>query len=193
MKRILFFIFVLSIPFIFTSCAQKTQKSVKESAFSAQQLVYALVTDLSPNIRDVISEHETVVIPDFVNTSNYQNKSQLGFLLSSMVKNIAISRYNLEVREVALRQNFAIGPGGFNTLSRNPSTLSKDIGEARYALVGTYSFTDVKMHVFLQIIDVYSGNVISTSQKETKLVDTILKLEGIYQTNQPVIYEPIVL
>ncbi len=193
MKRFFFFIFVLSLPFIFSSCAQKTQKAVKESAFSSQQLIYALVSDLSPKINDVISEHETVVIPDFVNTSNYSNRSQLGFLLASNLKSMAVARYKLEVREVALRQNFAIGPSGFNTLSRNRSALSKDIGETRYALVGTYSFTDVKMHVFLQIIDVYSGNIISTSQKETKLVDTILKLEGMFETNQPVIYEPIVL
>lgn len=193
MKKLFFFIFLLLIPFFFTSCAQKTQTSIKENAFSAQQLIYALVTDLSPGIREVISEQETVVIPDFVNTSNYQNRSQLGFLFSSMVKNIAISRYKLEVREVALRQNFSIGPNGFNSLSRNKNALSKDIGEARYALVGTYSFTDLKLHVFLQIIDVYSGNIVSTSQKETKLVDTILKLEGIYKSNQPVIYQPIVL
>lgn len=193
MKRIIFFIFVLSLPFYLTSCAQKTKTAVKESSFSAQQLIYALVTDLSPNIKEVISDHETVVITDFVNTSNYQNRSQLGFLLSSILKNMVISRYKLEVREVALRLNFAIGQNGFNALSRDSQTLSKDIGSARYAIVGTYSFTDVKMHIFLQIIDVYSGNVISTSSKETKLVDTILKLEGLYKTNEPVIYQPFVL
>ncbi len=193
MKRSLLFVFVLLLPFFFTSCAQKTSKAVKESAFNSQQLIYALVTDLSPNLREVISEHETVVVPDFVNTQSYRNRSELGFLLSSMLKNIVISRYKLEVKEVALRQNFSIGPNGFNALSRNKHALGKDIGEARYALVGTYSFTDVKMHVFLQIIDVYSGNVISTSQKETKLVDTILKLEGVFKTDSPTIYQPLVL
>lgn len=193
MKRSLLFVFVLLLPFFFTSCAQKTSKAVKESAFNSQQLIYALVTDLSPNLREVISEHETVVVSDFVNTQSYRNRSELGFLLSSMLKNIVISRYKLEVKEVALRQNFSIGPNGFNALSRNRQALGKDIGEARYAFVGTYSFTDVKMHVFLQIIDVYSGNVISTSQKETKLVDTILKLEGIYKTDTPTIYEPLTL
>lgn len=177
----------------FSSCAEKTNTSVKESSFNSQQLVYALVADLSPKLREVISEHETVVIPDFVNTSNYTNKSQLGFLLSSMLKSISISRYQLEVREVALRQNFAIGPHGFNALSRNNQALSKDIGDARYALVGTYSFTDVKLHLFLQIIDIFSGNVVSTSNKETKLVDTILKLEGTYDTDKTVIYQPLVL
>lgn len=180
------------IPLIFSSCAQKTKTAVKET-FNAQQLIYAVVTDLSPNIKEVLSERETVVIPDFVNTSNYINRSQLGFLLSNVLKSIIISRYRLEVREVALRQDFAIGQHGFNALSRNKNTLSKDIGEARYALVGTYSFTDEKLHVFLQVIDIYSGNIISSSAKDTKISDTALKLEGIYKDNKPVIYQPLVL
>jgi hypothetical protein len=192
-KKLLKLSIVVFVILVFSSCAQKTQKAVKTSGFNSKQLIMALLSDLTPDIKDVISKRETILVSDFVNISNYYNRSQLGFLFSNTLKSIVTSRYKYEVKEVNLRKHFAMGSRGFNLLSRNQSALFSKIDGARYALVGTYSITDAKLILFLNIIDIYSNNVISSSMKSIPLVDTILKLEGIYSNNKPIIYQPLVL
>ena len=52
-----------------------------------------------------------------MNLDKLKNKSQLGFLLSSMLKDSLVSQ-NIIVREIELGKEFELGGSGFNLLTR---------------------------------------------------------------------------
>ena len=58
-----------------------------------------------------------VLVSDFVNLDKLKNRSQLGFLLSSMLKD-KLSSLDIIVREIELGKEFEIGNSGFNLLTR---------------------------------------------------------------------------
>ena len=140
-------------------------------------LVSKLVDESASKIKKNIAPQEVVLVSDFVNLDKLKNKSQLGFLLSSMLKDSLVSE-NIIVREIELGKEFEFGLNGFNLLTRNKDNIvSSKITKEKYAVVGTYSLTSKSLNVFIKLIDIRNGNILSSSYEKTEIDDEILGLE----------------
>ena len=121
---------------------------------------------------------DVVLVSDFVNLDKLKNKSQLGFLLSSMLKD-KLSSLDIIVREIELGKEFEFGKSGFNLLTREKDRIISDkVTKSRYAVVGTYSISNKSLNVFIKLIDIQTGNILSSSYERMDLDDEILNLEG---------------
>ncbi len=117
LKFVLFSIFlVLS----FSSCVNKNPIS---GSNNFHYLVSKLVDESAAKIKKNVSPEEVVLVSDFVNLDKLKNQSQLGFLLSSMLKDSLVSQ-NVIVREIELGKEFEFGKNGFNLLTRNKDNIA---------------------------------------------------------------------
>jgi TolB-like protein len=158
----------------FTSCAYKNPINGNTNFHS---LVSKLVDDSSKKIKKNLQANDVVLVSDFVNLDKLKNKSQLGFLLSSMLKDRLVS-LDIIVREVEFGKEFEFGKSGFNLLTREKERILSDKVTSRYAVVGTYSITSRSLNVFIKLIDINTGNILSSSYERTDIDDEILGLEG---------------
>lgn len=172
--RKLGFIFPFFLALSLTSCAYKDPITGSNNFHS---LMSKLVDDSATKIKKNVSPYEVILVSDFVNLDKLKNKSQLGFLLSSMLKDRLVSQ-NIVVREVELGKDFELGKNGFNILTRDKDKILSDKVKSRYAVVGTYSITNKSLNLFVQLIDVNTGNILSSSYEKTQIDDEILELEG---------------
>ncbi len=102
---------------------------------------------------------EDVVVTDFVNVETLSNKNQLGFILSSHLKNELASNKKFKIIEAETAKYFKIGSDGVTLLSRDKNdTLRDEIG-AEYAFVGSYAVTDERVVVYVKLINLVSGKI----------------------------------
>ena len=173
--KLKFFIIPIFLVLSFSSCVYKNPIT---GSNNFHYLVSKLVADSVSKIKKNISLQEAVLVSDFVNLDKLKNKSQLGFLLSSMLKDSLVSE-NIIVREIELGKEFEFGPNGFNLLTRNKDNIvSSKITKEKYAVVGTYSLTSKSLNVFIKLVDIRTGNILSSSYERTEIDDEILGLEG---------------
>ena len=173
--KLKFVIFSIFLALSLTSC---TYKNPINGSNNFHSLVSKLVDESASKIKRNISPQEVVLVSDFVNLDKLKNKSQLGFLLSSMLKDSLVSQ-NIIVREIELGKEFEFGANGFNLLTRNKDNIaSNKITKEKYAVVGTYSLTSKSLNVFIKLIDIRNGNILSSSYERTEIDDEILDLEG---------------
>jgi|TARA_R110002050_G_scaffold1417_1_gene10229 TolB-like protein len=180
------FLTSLLLSLLFTSCVYKDL----DGANNFQAMLRALVENSYAKLDKNISKDETVLVSDFVNLDNLQNHSKLGFLLSDTLKNSLLSK-NILVREVELGNNFQIGKRGFNVLSRNSNKINNQVIDENFAVVGTYSVTTKRLIVFIKLIDVRSGTILSSSTASTLIDEEILDLER--TPDSSTVYAPMVL
>ena len=126
-------IVLLILTFSFNSCAYKYPLNGSNN-FHA--LISSMVDESSQKIKRHVGMGEVVLVSDFVNLDKLQNRSQLGFLLSSMLKD-KLSSLNIVVKEIELGKEFEIGKSGFNLLTREQSKLLSKTVQSKYAAVGT--------------------------------------------------------
>ena len=158
-----------------SSCAYKNPISGSNNFHS---LVSKLVDDSANKIKKNLQGNDIVLVSDFVNLDKLKNKSQLGFLLSSMLKDRLVS-LNIVVREVEFGKEFELGKTGFNLLTREKDKIVSDkVTKSRYAVVGTYSITSRSLNVFIKLIDIQTGYILSSSYERTNIDEEILGLEG---------------
>ncbi len=165
---------LLLLSFSLNSCAYKYPLNGSNN-FHA--LISSMVDESSQKIKSHVGPGEVVLVSDFVNLDKLKNKSQLGFLLSSMLKD-KLSSLNIVVKEIELGKEFEIGKTGFNLLTREQDKILSNKVQSRYAAVGTYSITSKTLNVFIRLIDVNTGNILSSSYGRTNIDDEILGLEG---------------
>ena len=159
----------------FTSCSYKNPLIGTNNFY---YLVSKLTDESASKIKKNLSPQDVVLVSDFVNLDKLKNKSQLGFLLSSMLKDSLVSQ-NIIVREIELGKEFEYGQSGFNLLTRNKDKIAADkITKEKYAVVGTYSITNRSLNIFVKLIDIRNGNILSSSYERTDIDDEILSLEG---------------
>lgn len=133
---------------------------------------------------------EVVLVPDFVNINRLRNRSKLGFLLSEQMKN-SLSKRGIIVKEIELGKDFQYGKHGFNLLTRDQKDIKDKEIDNNYAFVGTYSITTQSLIVFIKLIDINNGNILSSAYSETLIDEEILDLER--SASQPLIISPMVL
>lgn len=154
------------------------------------RLVASLVQSSYSKLKMNIEQDEVILVSDFVNIDKLQNQSKLGFLLSETLKDV-LSNQNIIIREVELSRDFKIGERGFNVLSRKHNEIDNQIYNERFAVVGTYSITQKRLRVFIKLIDIYTGHILSSSSASTLMTSEIEKLEHVPKTRY--IYQPMTL
>lgn len=171
--------FLLSfISFFLASCTVSQYKNPLDGANNFDSLVSNLVKESSKKIDNIVSNEQVVLVSDFVNIDDLKNRSQLGFLLSNMLKNELVSS-NIVVKEMEFGKDFTLGRSGFNVLIRDKNKiLSNTIQKTRYAVVGTYSISTKSLNVFIKLIDIQTGNILASSHERTAIDEEILSLEG---------------
>lgn len=180
--RILKLIIISSFLMIFlSSCAYKNPINGSNNFHS---LISKIVDDSAIKIKRHTGLGEVVLVSDFVNLDKLKNKSQLGFLLSSMLKN-KLSSLNIIVKEIELGKEFELGSTGFNLLTREQDKILSKTVQSSYAVVGTYSITSKTLNVFIRLIDVKTGNILASSYGRTDIDDEILGLEGLLEKKSP--------
>lgn len=179
LKLTLFSIFLM---FFFTSCAHKIPITGSNNFHS---LISNMVDKSANKIKGTISRDEVILVSDFVNLDKLKNKSQLGFLLSSMLKD-KLSSLDIIIREIEFGKEFEFGKSGFNLLTREKEKILSDkVTKIKYAVVGTYSISNKSLNVFIKLIDLQTGNILSSSYERTDVDDEILNLEGSYDRKAP--------
>jgi len=176
--------------FIVLFLSSCTHKNLINGTNNFHSLVSQLVDDSAKKIKKHTMIDDIVLVSDFVNLDKLKNRSELGFLLSDILKDKLVS-LNVLVREVEFGKEFELGPSGFNLLTRNQSKIvSKIVKEERYAVVGTYSITSRSLNLFIKLIDIRTGHILASSYERTGIDEEILQLEG---TEQAVLRPYVVL
>jgi len=187
------------LAFFLTSCSQIVKDMAKTSPVNHKNLTgsnnfYSLVNNLvekqSLKLKNNIPSHEVVLVSDFVNLDKLKNRSKLGFLLSEHLKN-SLSNRSIIVREVELAQDFQYGKHGFNVLTRKQEDIKKKFIDSNYAIVGTYTITTESLIVFIKLIDISNGNILSSASGRTIIDDEILELERV--PRKIFVREPLIL
>jgi TolB-like protein len=184
----------------FTSCSTNIAKTVASKSptnhkyltgsTNFDSLVEELVEKQEPKIKEYIDSQEAVLVPDFVNVDRLRNRSKLGFLLSEQLKNSLLNK-GVIVKAVELNRDFQLGVHGFNVLTRIQKDIKSKELSIRYAFVGTYSVTTESLIIFTKLVDLSTGNILSSASSETLVDDEIFDLER--NTIQPNIRAPMVL
>lgn len=170
---------LLFFTFLFCGCSyHKIPITLQTGTNNFHSLVSTLVDDSATKIKKNIKADDIILVSDFVNINNLKNNSQLGFLLSSMLKDKLVS-LDIIVKEIQLGKEFEFGKSGFNMLSREKRAIANaQIEEERFAVVGTYSLTTKSLNVFIKLIDIRTGHILSSSYERTDIDEEILNLEG---------------
>lgn len=169
----LFFI-SLFVPFIFFGCAHKNIDGTN----NLHSMMSTLVEESSDKIKSKLNEDDVILVSDFVNLDKLKNRTQLGFLLSDILKE-RLSALDIVIREIKFSKEFSLGEHGLNMLSRDTNrVLSTNITKARYAVVGTYSITSEKLNVFIKLIDMSTGYIHASSYESVNIDEEIIQLEG---------------
>lgn len=170
------FLFLSFLTLTLTSCSY--HKNPINGTNDFESLLTQLVDESAKKIKQHITMQEIVLVSDFVNIDKLQNKSQLGFLLSSLLKD-ELASLDIIVREIEFGKEFQLGDKGFNVLIRDKNRInSNKISQARYAVVGTYSITSRSLNVFIKLIDIQNGYILASSFERTAIDEEILELEG---------------
>lgn len=177
---------LLLLSFTLNSCAYKYPLNGSNN-FHA--LISTMVDESGQKIKRYVGSGEVVLVSDFVNLDKLQNRSQLGFLLSSMLKD-KLSSLNIVVKEIELGKEFELGKSGFNLLTREQDKILSKTVQSKYAAVGTYSITSKTLNVFIKLIDVRTGNILASSYERTNIDDEILGLEGSLERKTTPILKP---
>lgn len=177
--RLIFSLALLSL--FFGSCTAYKHPITKTTDFHS--MLDDMVQESATKLKRNISLGEIVLVSDFVNLDNLQNRSQLGFLLSNLLKD-RLSSLNIIMKEIELGKEFEFGVSGFNLLTREHDKILHKYLQSRYAVVGTYSISNKSLNLFIKLIDVQSGNILSSSFARTDVDAEILSLEGISQEQE---------
>ncbi len=137
------------------------------------------MSDKLINIRPyVIDKH--IYVTDFMNVKNLDLTSQLGLFLSTEVKSSVAHIYGFKIKELEYMKYFKIDESGTKLLSRDLKDISNNF-EKTYALVGTYAVTQRQLILYLKLIEMKSGNILSTTSESIEITDEIIEMEKNYK------------
>ncbi len=124
------------------------------------------VSQISSQASSKLAAAKEVVVTDFVNVETLSNKNQLGFILSSHLKNELVSNKKFKIIEAETAKYFKIGSDGVTLLSRDKNDTLKDEIGAEYAFVGSYAATEERTLVYIKLINLTSGKIEATATVE---------------------------
>lgn len=182
-----------SLVVFFTACSSiPVPLQVDYRATNYDALISDALKKASDKLAKLSKSKEVVLVTDFVNVDDLENRSKLGFLLSSTLKDKLNANHGLTVREVEMSQNLKMGSQGLTLLSRDLSQLDPNLYDENYAVVGTYTLTQRQLIVFIKIIDIYNGHVIATTSNKARMTKEMQELDKRPKKKRH-IYSPTVL
>lgn len=196
MKKYIFLIVVV----LFMGCSVSSNFPIKTvtKTTSFDSLANTLVDGICTNLHQDDFKKDFYVV-DFVNIDNLENRSQLGFVLSSELKSTLLNTCNkITIKEIELGKNIKLGRNGSNILTRELDEIkTKIVDENSNMVIGTYAITTDNLMLFVKVIDLTTGVIKSSTTTTTPLTGEILGLEGYTQKEQERkahnIYRPLVL
>lgn len=189
LKKMRYLMTSLFLASFFTGCVYMNI----DGSSSFDRLLNSMVVSSYKKLKMNIERDDVILVSDFVNIDKLQNHSKLGFLLSETLKDV-LSNQNIIIREIELGQHFKLGEKGFNVLSRNPNDVYAQIDKERFAVVGTYSITDKRLWIFIKLIDIQTGHILSSASESTIMTSEIEKLDQVPKQNiHSNVYTPMVL
>jgi len=175
--------------FILTACSYKNI----DGSNDFQALLAKMVNTSYEKIKNELAKDDVILVTDFVNIDNLKTHSKLGFLLSETLKN-ELSAKNIIIKEVELSKTFKIGESGFTILSRKLKDIYNVIEEERFAMVGTYSITHRRLILFVKLIDIRTGHILSSSTQSVSIDKEIRQLDYVEKKKeQRRIFQPMTL
>ena len=171
-------IFILILPLIlFSGCFFGLFDNRVNFESKMSDLSDAIAYDLESYVND----DEVILVSDFVNIDNLDNKSSLGFVLSAMMKNELSVKTGLKIKEIELSKEFKLGKSGFKLLTRNQKEISQKSIKAKYAVIGSYAFTTTQVIVFARLINIVDGTIRSSNTISFPISEELKRLEGIHE------------
>lgn len=132
-----------------------------------------------------IIHNDTLYVTDFVNESNLENRSELGFLLANALKVNILKpscTKNVSLKTFNLGKNLKVGHNGVKILTREFQNIQiHDIENDKQIVVGSYVITTHQIILFVKLINLQDGNTISSNTYASPITDEILDLEGILE------------
>lgn len=186
--------FFASLVVFFTGCSSSSipiPLSLDAGATNYDELVGEALIKMQSKLATLKKNKEIVLVTDFVNVDKLQNKSKLGFLLSSTLKDNLSANYDLTIREAKLGKHFSMGEEGLKILSNKHANVDPNLYYENYAIVGTYTLTSKQLIIFIKVIDIYNGHVLASTSTRTRLTEELKELDK--TKSKRVIYSPMVL
>ena len=180
---------------MFTGCSVQELRYKNEiTSTNYDEIIAELLKKSSNQIFPNIKRGEVLLVSNFADNFTLKSNTKLSFVLTDLLKNKLVSKYNYTIREIELSKKFKFGNNGFKILTRDIHNINNSINKARYAIVGTYTITKNQLILFIKMIDIRNGNILASSSTSTNLTQEIDQLNNSYlkevDTN---IYQPMVL
>lgn len=188
-------IFSFFLFFFFSGCSVGSLNNVSSTSESVTDFKFLTSKLVSSAFCEKINSNTSLYVTDFVNESNLDNKSELGFLLSNELKvNILKSNCtkNVAIKTFNLGSNLKIGQNGAKILTRDLQQLKiQNIEDDKQIVVGSYVITNKQLILFLKLINLQNGDTIISSTSSSLLTSEIKDLEGMENVdNTPYIRKP---
>lgn len=111
---------------------------------------------------------QIVIIPDFLEIQNLKT-DHIGLLLGEVMRSNYSQICKGKIIQVEFPKYFKISKEGVISLTRNPQELKTTEHSANNAIIGTYSYTDDVLRVFVRKIDMETGHILKMTSKELPL------------------------
>jgi len=121
-------------------------------------------------------EPSNFIVTDFVDLTSLQNYSKLGYILSNAIKNSLIQKHGSKVVEAEVSKYFEISGNGLRVLSRDIKMLRTDNFELSRAVVGTYTYTEEEIVIFVKLIDLKTGIIEGSYAKKLPMTCEMMYL-----------------
>ncbi len=164
----------------FSACSLPEYKyGIEMKTTNYDEIVSNLLQKASNQIFPHMEQDEIILVSNFADSLTLRSNTKLSFILSDLLKNKLVSKYSYTVREIELSNKFRLGTEGFKILTRDATSINSNVKNARYACVGTYTFTKNQIMLFLKLIDINNGNILASSTYSTDLTQEIVNSNNI--------------
>ena len=127
----------------------------------------SLVADKSCSAANDNKNSYSILITDFVDIQTFTPASQ-GLLMGELMRGSLSSICSTKITQVEFTKFFNLDEKGLVVLSRKVSEIKKDEYDQTEAIVGTYSYLNNKIVIFVRKINVVTGKI---SRMVTREVD----------------------
>lgn len=98
-----------------------------------------------------------IIVTEFVDLTSLNNNTRLGYVLSNSIKDSLINMYKVSVIEAEVSKYFKLSSNGLKILSRDIDKVKSTTFNVEKAVVGTYTYTDSELVVFVKLVNLKTG------------------------------------
>lgn len=114
------------------------------------------------------SPDKIVIIPDFLDIQTL-NTSSIGLLLGEVMRSSYSQICKGKIVQIEFPKHFKISKDGVISLTRNPNDLKRAELSTNEVIIGTFSYTDNKLRIFVRKVDADTGYILNMTTREINL------------------------